>query len=511
MNSFIMFDRIKSSTYALLFVTCVSKVIGLFRDIVLAKYFGTSAVSDAYLIAISVPTLLFYFVGNALSTAYLPMFNKIKTRDGRESAMKYSNLLITISMFLCTSFVLLLLLFPEPVIKLFASGFDTYTVILTSRFIRISSFSIYLMVLINIWSGFLQSQSNYIVPGMISIPRNIIVILSIILAALYGLNYLGIGILLGYFFEYLVLLPFVLKYGYKPRFHLSLHSNDIKETMYLAGPIIVGISVSQVNKIIDKSIASSIVVGGVSALNYASIINNAIQEVLVTAVITVLFAKCSALVAEGKEKEVKEKLSRTINTLLFLLVPASFGVITCSELIVKCILCRGEFNQNSLVLTSGALICYTVGLSFLAVRDTLVKIFYAYKETKITTITSIIAIVINIILNFILSHYIGIKGLALATSVSAIFHCFCLYYLLRRKINDFGLKAHVICFSKSLMAGIIMFLCLKGMKYFLYSNGINDLLSLFILICIGALVYLILSIILKNDVLTSFIRNIKNK
>ena len=79
-----------------------SKLLGMFRDVVLANYFGTSNVSDAYLIASSVPTLLFYFIGHALSTSFLPMYNKIKQEKGESAANRYTNNLMTISLLIST-------------------------------------------------------------------------------------------------------------------------------------------------------------------------------------------------------------------------------------------------------------------------------------------------------------------------------------------------------------------------------------------------------------------------
>ena len=89
----------KSSVPLLMGVIVVSKLVGMLRDVVLANYFGTSNVSDAYLIAASVPTLIFYFIGHSISTAYIPMYNKVKAEKGEKSAQKYSNNLLNLLFF----------------------------------------------------------------------------------------------------------------------------------------------------------------------------------------------------------------------------------------------------------------------------------------------------------------------------------------------------------------------------------------------------------------------------
>lgn len=502
--------NLKQSTLVLMLIIVISKLMGMLRDIVLANYFGTSNVSDAYLIAISVPTLLFYFIGHALSTAYLPMYNKIRYDKGETEAQKYSNNLICISFCLCTIIVVVLIFFPEAVIKLFAAGFDDDTVELTAKFIRYSAASIYFMTIVNIWGGYLQANNNFIIPASISVPRNIVLIISIVVA-LYDIKYLGIGILIAYISEFLLLLPFVIKNGFRFRPIIELKTPEIKETLYLVLPIIIGVGVSQINKIIDRSIASTVISGGISALNYASIINNAVQEVLVTGIITILFAKCAAWVAEKKYEKVKSKLSETIDTLIFFLVPATLGIIVCSESIVRCILCRGAFDMASVNMTVGALCCYTIGLVFLAIRDTMVKVFYAYKDTKITTATSIGAILINIILNLVLSHFWGINGLAIATSISVVIQCVVLYLILRRKIGDFGFLLTLKTFIKSLISSVIMSVVIIMLINLLSKTSIGEFISLMICVLTGILVYFLCSIILKSHILLDYWIMLKNK
>lgn len=235
------------------------------------------------------------------------------------------------------------------------------------------------------------------------------------------------------------------------------------------------------------------------------------QEVLVTGIITILFAKCASWVAEGKYDTVKQKLGSTINHLIYLLIPASFGIIVCSELIVTCFFSRGEFDENSVLMTSQALCCYTVGLAFMAVRDTIIKVFYAYKETKITTVTSVFTVVINIVLNLILSRMWGINGLAIATSISAVAHCIALYFLLRKKIGDFQLKTTAINALKIFISSLAMFLMLKLLIFYLTRLDISKLVILVIAVFIGILLYALMSLILRVDTAKELLNNIKNR
>lgn len=483
----------------LMIVIIVSKLIGMLRDIVLANYFGTSYISDAYLIASSVPTLLFYFIGHSISTAYIPMYNKVKYDEGKESAQRFTNNLINVSFLIGTVIVIFLMVWPQVAVKLFAAGFDEKTAELAARFIRISTLSIYVMTLVYVFNGYLQANGNFLTPAAISIPRNVVIMISIVVAAVININLLGWGLILAYVAEFLLLLPFVVRKGYRYKPIIDFKDNHMKQTVYIIMPILLGMCVSQVNKIIDRSIASTVIEGGISALSYASIINTAVQEVLVTGIITVLFASCAELVSKGEFEKVKEKLQNTINNMSFILIPATFGIIVLAEQIVKVVLNRGNFDAVSIKMTTGALMCYTVGLFFLAIRDTIVKVFYAYKDTKTTTITSISAIAVNIVLNFILSRFWGINGLAIATSFSAVFNSITLYFALRKKIGDFGLKKTAYVILKSLIAALIMAVVVYNSASNIHNIISSELIALMVNVLLGMVVYSIVSYILKIE------------
>ena len=500
-------NKLQSSSLLLTIVVIFSKLIGMLRDVFLANYFGTSNISDAYLIAISVPTLLFYFIQHAITTSFLPIYNKALETEGKECADKFANNLTCISLLLCAVLVSLLLIFPNEIVKIFASGFNDETNELCAHFIRISACSLFFMTFVSIWTGYLQAYNNFIIPGIISLPRNIILIISIVLGSLIDVNILGFGILAAYISEALLLFPFVLSKKLRLMPTLNFKDPFIKDTLCMVIPIFIGVAVSQINKIVDRSIASTIQEGAVSALNYASVINNAVQEILATSIITILFAECSSLIAQHKKDEVKKKLTGTLNTLLFFLIPASLGIIVCSKELVSSLLCRGVFDENSLTITKGALCFYAIGLPFLAIRDTLIKVFYSYKETKITTVSSIIAICVNIGLNFWFMTFMGTNGLALATSISAIVHCLILYIILFKKIGDFGTKSILLEIGKTVVSTAIMVLILILLRELLYLYISSEILILGILVVGGLILYFVMSLLLHSNVLWGWLRN----
>lgn len=502
--------RIRQSSVAVMAIIIIAKLIGLMRDIVLANYFGTTNISDAYITASTVPTLLFYFIGHSLSTAYIPMYNKVKVAIGEKSAQKYSNNLLTAALIIATIIVVILLAFPMVTVKLFAVGFDTETAQIASKLIRISAPSIYLMTMINICGGYLQANKSFLAPAAISLPRNIAIIVSIALAASLGTDILGWGLLASYVLEFLFLAPFVIKKGYVYKPYLNLKDEDLKQTLYIVAPILLGMSVSQINKIIDRSLASTFVEGGLSALTYGSFINTAISEVLVTGIITILFSKCAEYVAKGEDEKVVKQYSSTINTMLFILIPATVGILVLAKPIVSLLLSRGCFDETSLEMTSSALRFYALCLCFTALRDVTVKIFYAYKNTKATTITSIISICINIGLNFLLSHFMGINGLALATSIAITIQTIVLYIILKKKLKKIGTKATFVMVLKSVISATIMAF-VTYFSYEVFNPIMPGTVATLLAILISCIVYFGIALLLKTEPIINLIHKLFRK
>ncbi len=502
--------RNKNSSIVLMSVILLTKIIGMLRDIVIANYFGTTNISDAFLLALTVPTTLFALIGHSLSTAYIPMYNRVKIERGEREAQRFSNNLLTTAMVISTVAVLLLLFFPKAVVKIFASGFDEATADIAVRLIRISAPSIYVMCAVNVFGGYLQANKSFLAPAAISLPRNIAIVFSVVLAAGLGTDWLGYGLMVSYLMELFLLMPFVIRKGYLYKPQMKLNDEYMHQTLYVIAPIVLGVCVGQVNKIVDRSMASTILEGGISALTYAVFINNGVQEILVTGIVTILFAKCSEYVAKQEHDKVKQKLSETLNTMILLLIPACVGVSILAEPIVSLVLCRGEFDQNSLKMTAAALRFYTLGLLFLAMRDTMVKVFYAYKETRVTSIVSITAIGANIVMNVLLSRVMGINGLALATSLSAIYSAVALYVLLHRKIGDFGFKTMLVAVCKSLIGCLPMALTayFLNQQKWVQSMGVA---GLFVCVLLSCAVYFLVEILIGNKTITRLLPKANKK
>lgn len=505
-----MSDSMKKTTLYLMLITALSKFLGFTRDITLSYFYGTSSISDAYLISSSIPLIIFTSVGIGVSTGYIPMYSRILKEYGEKEGIRYTNSLVNILVIICTAIVGLSLLFTEEMVSLFASGFVGETLDLTVQFTRISLFGIYFTGIIYVFRGFLQIRGSYIVPELIGFPLNITIILSIIFSYSTSIVILPIGVVLANITELLFLLPFVYKKGYRYKLEADIKNKHIIRMTYLALPIIIGSSVDQINIIVDRTIASNIAVGGVSALNYSFKLNSFIHGIFVTSLSTVMYSKISKMAAYNHTDSLKKTVSEAINLINLLVVPTTVGAMTFAEPIVRLLFGRGAFDLKALEMTSNTLFFYSIGMVGFGLRDILSRAFYSLQDIKTPVINATIAMALNIILNVVLSRLMGIGGLALSTSISAVLCAILLFISFRNKIGSLGMKNIAISFMKITCASMVMGLIAK-IAYDILPRFIGDELGLIGSICIGAIVYFIIIFFMNIDEVNTIVSAFKNK
>ena len=500
----------KKTAILLMFLTIISKIMGFAREMTLSFFYGATNVSDAYIISITIPSVIFALVGAGISTGFIPMFSSIERDYGQKEAKRYTNNLINIILVLCTIIVSFVLLFTAPVVKLFAAGFEGETLAMAIRFTRISILGIYFTGVISVFSGFLQIKNNFAVPALIGIPMNIIVILSLFISSKTDIIVLSIGTVLASVSQLIFLIPYIKRQGYKYKFLIDLKDKHIINMARIAIPVIIGVSVNQINVLVDRSLASNVAVGGISALNYANRLNGFVQGLFVMSISTVMYPMISKMAAKEDMDGLEKSIIEAINTISILVIPATVGAMVFNVPIVKLLFGRGAFDPKALAMTSNALFFYAVGMIGFGLREILSRGFYSLKDSKTPMINGVIAVSTNIILNIILSRFLGIGGLALATSISAILGSTLLMISLRKKLNGFSFGKIFFSWIKILGAALVMGLVAKLAFNWLFSP-LGENLALLLSIGIGGLVYLALLPFLKLEEVENMIEMAKNK
>lgn len=495
----------------LMLISIASQITGFFRELALSYFYGASNISDAYLISLTIPMVIFAFIGKSLSTSFIPIYASIENDIGEKKAVKFTRNLISHLLLIMTLIVVISYVFTPQIIKLFASGFDNPTTEIAIEFSRITIFGIYSMMMVNILTALLQYKNYYLVPALTGIVMNTVVIFSIYLSWFYQeLMILSIGTLISMIAQLFLLTPLMKKISFKLNLYYEKNDQNLKEMIYLSIPVIIGVSVNEINVLVDRTIASSVAVGGISALNYANKLNGFIYGIFVFSIATVLYPTIIKKINQGDQEGFLKSFREATNGVLLFVLPATVGLMVLSEPIIKLLYGRGAFDQEALALTSSALFFYSFGIVGVSLRLIISRIYYALKDTKTPMLNATYGMIINIVLNIILSEYLGIGGLALATSIAAIITTTLLFISLRKKIGPLGMKSIFISFLKILLASSFMGMFAKQ-SYIYFNSFLSGNTSLLISIVIATLFYGVLILLLKIKDVEILLNAIKEK
>ncbi len=509
-------DR-KDTTKAAFFVimaTFFSKVLGFLREILLGSQFGATSITDAYLIAITIPNIIFASLVGALATTYIPVYSKVKLDKGEEGSIRFTNNVL--NTFVLGSVILLAfgMIFTRPVVSFIAMGFDSDTLDLSVRFTRIIFPMILFIGAAYIFTGFLQSNNEFTIPALINVPNNLLIVIVLAFSSFFGILGLLYATLIGALFQVILQLPFAFKKGFRYKFVVDLNDSDMRQVGILALPVLAGTSVQQVNALVDRMLASGLAEGSISALNFANKLNGFVFGLFSLSISTVIYPLLSHLNAKNDIKEFKNTFISAINVITLVTLPITVGAVVLRTPIVSVLFQRGEFDQRATMLTATALLYYSLGMIFYGYRDILNRVFYSLHDTKTPMINGVIALICNIVLNLILVRYMQLGGLALATSIAAAITTVLLFISLRKKLGSIGLRRISVVAAKSSTAALLMGIALYYMNQHIFDimkSGLVGFASLLLMILAGALIYFIIIYLLKVEEINWMFRLIKSK
>ncbi len=491
------------ATVLLMIVTIVSKILGLFRDSVLASAYGTGKYAAVYSTANSISTILFAVIGTALATSLIPLYNKLASEDSTERAMGFLNSVVNLVVIVCLSIAGLGIIFAGPLVKVFAPGYqgDVYT--LCVQYTRILLPSIVFVGLANIFTSYLQIKKRYVIPGFIGMPYSIIIIVSIYLSLKTSPMVLVIGTLVAISAKALFQLPFVYKEGYRYRPKINLNDPVMKDMMILILPVVIGVGANQINSIVDKSLASLLGTEVVASFSYAIKLYEFVQALFITSILAVIYPRLSSMIVSDRMDSFLNSLKKTMNVIIVALVPIIVGCIVLSRQIVEVLFQRNAFTSKDTTMTASILWIYVIGILAFALRDVLTRGFYSMEDSKTPMINSIISIVFNISLNLILVKPLGYKGLAIATAVSAYIGLLLFNRSMRKKIEGYSSRDNYIVFVKSLFAALMMGLGVKLVYGIVASSLVGGLLFKLIALAsavgVGVIIYALIMHFLRVE------------
>lgn len=486
-------------------MTVGSKIFGFVRELLLANYYGASFITDAYTMSMSIPNNLLAGIVGAAATAYMPVYSKKVETEGEESGNTFTSQIINLLLFVVGIIMILGWLFAEPLVHLFAPGFSGPTFELTTFYLRVAFVMVFFSVVSNMLGTYLEYKGVFIAPTSLAYVQNICIIIAIILSAKTNTpEGLIFGITTGYLIMAIGKLIIASRNGYKHKLDFNF-TKPVKEILVLAVPVFIGSSAAEINVLVDRILASNLAEGSVSSLQYGNLFSGLISSLTISVFVTIIYPRLAQAFAQNDFDRISDVSERGINLIALLMVPCTLGALTYSSQVIQVVYERGAFNTVATDLTAAAFFFYSIGMAFTATRSFLDKIFYSVHDTVTPVKCSVVAVVCNIILNFLLVKVMGHAGLALATSISQIISMLLEYILFGRKFPQITLLK-----SKRKLAKIVLFSIISvGLSYaFYYFVGgliwMPRMVLLGVSVIIAVALYLLLLYLFKFEELELF-------
>lgn len=499
--------------------TMASRLFGFIREMLMAASLGTGPVADAFNAAFRFPnSFRRLFAEGALSSAFVPLFTKHIEQKGLENARTFASDVFGVLLSALLIIISLALIFmPSLVRYVIAPGFanDPVKYLITVQFAIIMFPYLACMSLTAIISGMLNSMNRYLAAAIAPIFLNVILIAILIYSYIYNLSYwktglyLSEGVLLSGITQLLVVFIDARRANIKIKLKVPSFNAEIKRMLKLAIPAAISGGITQINLLINTSIASTDS-GAIASLAYADRLYQLPLGIIGISVGTVLLPELSKTLRTNNREHITHIQHRAIEFTLFLALPASFALLGLSEPIVRLLLEHGNFSATSTIRVAHLLQIYGLGLPSFILIKALIPNYFADHDTKTPLKFAAIGVGVNICLAFILFHYYLAKGIAIAEVTAAWVNCGLLFFtLLKRKIFIIN-KILLVRIGKFLFSSIIMwFFLLFSSHYFAYnlskqSKLLTRIETNLLIIILAILFYVIIVLLLKAIDIKSF-------
>ena len=418
-------------------VTFLSKFVGFAREVVIARQFGATGQTDAFLVGMMVPNLVLGLIfAGGLGTLIVPWYLGHKSKDPERARL----LVDQVTLVWGIVFVLVCVgvwVFAPQLVRIFASGFAGARYDLAVRVTRLLVPMGFMLVMTGLFTGLLQAESSFLVAILWTIVGNVALVTCLLaFSSRMGIQAwtLGQTALAVIGFVPLVILIASKRYGFLKRFDVRhMDWPAILQFVALLMPVVLAGGVGTLNVMVDRWVASHLPEGAIAALSFSNRIWTIPITLLAGPIATATFPAFSAMAVDGSALHVMDdKVRRTVAFIAYIVIPSSVGIVVLAAPITRLLFQRGAFDANATAITASCVQMYALGLVFQAVLPILGKVFYAFKNTVTPLLIGLGIVGANMAGNIILSRYLGAAGIALATSITVTLGTIIYALLLRR-------------------------------------------------------------------------------
>lgn len=457
-------------------MTMLSRITGLVRETITARFLGAGAESDAFFIAFRIPNLLRrLFAEGAFSQAFIPILSQTNAEKGKSVTVELARRVSSLLFFVVSIIAILGVLGGSWMVMGMASGLEAgseqfeLTVLLTQWMFPY----ILLISMVALASGLLNTFRSFALPAFAPVLLNLSFIAGATWLAPYfdqAAKAFAIAVMVGGVLQVLVLWyglwrtdcllnPFAGFGGLKQ----AWSDETVRRVLKNMVPASLAVSVAQISLIINTNIASHLEAGSVSWISYGDRLMEFPTALLGVALGTVLLPSLSAAASRSHE-EYSGLMDWGLRLTILLVVPAAIGLALFSEALVSILFHYGRFNGHDVAMTSQAVLAYSVGLAGLVLVKILAPGFYARQDVRTPVKIGLMVVVLTQLMNLVFVPYLGHAGLPLSVGLGAVLNAAVLYFGLRKRGLYTPSQGWLLYFSKILLAASAMAMALYFMN-----------------------------------------------
>lgn len=488
--------------------TLLSRIFGLARDFLMARYLGAGMAADAFFIAFKLPNFFRrLFAEGAFSTAFVPLFSRALGKDITPESQAAAEAFAGRVFSWLLPVLLLLLLVMElamvPVMLGLTGGFDDSTSEKFDLVVELGRHTFPYLVMISIvsfYAGMLNAVGRFGAAAFAPVLLNMCMILALLLfndTEIEAARTLAGAVSISGLAQMLLLYGSVKRAGLKLTLPKPRLSDDVRELLRVMAPAAIGAGIMQINLLADVIIAARLLPeGSVSWLFYADRLAQLPLGVIGIAAGTVLLPSISRLLAADDHEGAAQEQNRALEFTMLLTLPAAAALATISLPLIATIFERGAFTGMDTTATAAALFAYAFGLPAYVIQKILTPGYFARKDTRTPVIYASLSLVVNLVLNLILIQYFAHVGLAIATAIAAWLNVALLYFGLRSRgylavqsSTSFSILRQVA--ASAIMIGVLLAIQETLTPYFA-EDGMERIAALAAFVLVGAGVYFLL-------------------
>lgn len=446
----------------------VSRLIGLLRERVFTTTFGAGDVFDAFVAAFRVPDMIFNLVViGSLSAAFIPLFTHkmVRGERGEEDAWRFASSILNIILLTVAVCSVLYVVFASWIVPVLTPGFHDEKLKLTIMLSRVMALQPIFLAASFVVSGVLNSYKRFLAYALAPVLYNLGIVIGVVwLVPSLGVSGLAWGVVLGAILHIGVQLPSFFKLGFVWQPILVSSRRDMTAIWQMMLPRVFGLAAQQVNLMVVTVLGSGLLAGSISAFHLANNIQYVPIGIFGLAFAQAAFPTLAEHMARGEKTKFRQTLTKTFRYILFFVIPMSVFFFLLRAQIVRVLFGDGAFDWEDTIMTFQTFGYLAVSIFAQATIPLLTRAFYVQQDTKTPVGISIVSIALNVFLAMWLAPTLGVQGLAIAFSASAIFQLLLLLATLHWRLKSFDDAQVLLSLGRIALATIIGGIVLQLLK-----------------------------------------------